>query len=214
MTTFPTNGTVDNRLENPRTTLPVSFFAPKVWLKTYIWFLVHLNFGFQPLVFYMSPATTEFQDHSGFASLEELDPLAADHLAKQPWRKEQTQRKQQNWGISGNFLPNQQGPTSLMMSFFQEVLFSSFFTWEKWSSLTNISWKACVKREVEKTCRQHGWVWLHEDASLFGGGDVLVGLKVMLYFQHLFCNDVWGTFIPNPDENKMIGWNPPLTITF
>lgn len=183
-------------------TLPVILFAPKSFKEDIFWFLVHLNFGFQPLVFYMSPATTEFQDHSGFASLEELDPLAADHLAKQPWRKEQTQRKQQNWGISGNFLPNQQGPTSLMMSFFKNCFFRPFLL-----GRNDLVWRKFLERGVSnakaKKNMSPAWLGLTTWRCLpLWRSWCLVGLKVMRYFQHLFCNDVWGTFIPNPDENN------------
>lgn len=74
----------------------------------------------------MSPATTEFQDHSGFASLEELDPLSADHLAKQPWRKELLPTEATKLGNQRKIFGQPTGTNKSDDEFSQELFFHPF----------------------------------------------------------------------------------------
>lgn len=164
--------TVENHLENPRTTLSV-FFAPKFQRRHIFWFTRILGFSIvstsQPLVFTCfyhvasGPCDSTSEAGSlGFCLPGRTGPAGCGSSCQATWRKELTTCNKT--GESEIFFGPQSGPTSLMISFFN-IGFFTLCTWEKWSNLTTISWRT-------KTCRQHGWVWLHEDASLFGGGDV------------------------------------------
>lgn len=127
MTTFPTNGTVDNHLENPRTHFICFFCCPKSFKEDI--YSVHLNAGFQQWSQLLNPTCRQRCRDS---RITRVSPPWKNwtHSLRIIWpsnrgEKNCFQRKQQNWGISGKF-GQPTGPNKSDDEFFSRIVFSPF----------------------------------------------------------------------------------------
>lgn len=170
-------------------TLSVFFVAPKVSKKTYIRFTWMLGFsnGLSFSTQHVASAAA-IPGSLGFRLPGRTGPTLCGSSGQATVAKRTASNGSNKTGELAENLANQQGPTSLMMSFFQELFFHPFYLGEliQFDNYFTISWKGCVKREGNKNMSP-AWLGLTTWRCLplwrwwcFGG------LKVMLYFQHLF----------------------------